>query len=118
MSTSALKSILIVDDDTEVRDVLAEVLTEALDPEEYAITTARDGAEALAILPRIRHPRLVLLDLMMPRMNGWQFLGATTSMTLPVVILSAAAEVPEGFPVLRKPVSLDLLLAAIVKYCR
>lgn len=112
------KTILIVDDDQEVRDVLSEVLSDALDGRVYDIATACNGREALDVLPRIVGARVVLLDLMMPEMNGWQFLAATRSMDIPVVILSAAAEVPVGFPVLRKPVSLDLVLDAIEKYCK
>ena len=64
-------TILVVDDESETRDLLAERL--AL--EGYEVATASNGAEALAYLHRAAPPRVVLLDLAMPVMNGWEFLA-------------------------------------------
>jgi CheY-like chemotaxis protein len=83
--------ILIVDDDIDVRSALSEMLEE----EGFAVQSARNGREALA---RLRgggaHPAVILLDLMMPGMDGWDF--RTEQMrdprlaTVPVVIVSAS----------------------------
>src|SRR5690349_3932631 len=62
--------VLVVDDDPMIRETLADVL--AL--EGYAGTTARDGAQGLAAVAADR-PAVVLLDLMMPRLDGWGFLA-------------------------------------------
>lgn len=61
--------ILIVEDDRDIRDVLAEILAE----EGYQVLAAEDGAEGLRRLAEGPTPDLILLDLMMPRMDGYQF---------------------------------------------
>ena len=82
--------VLIVDDEFDIRQAVAELLAE----EGYQVLVAGDGAEALAYL-REFHPNLVLLDLMMPGMNGWQFRAAQKHdpdpecSSVPVVVLSA-----------------------------
>jgi CheY-like chemotaxis protein len=63
-----MSRILVVDDDVDCRDMLKE----ALGFEGYVVITARNGAEALAAA-RQHHPRLILLDLMMPVMDGYEF---------------------------------------------
>jgi two-component system, chemotaxis family, chemotaxis protein CheY len=64
-----VSSILLVDDSDVFRDAMAHLL----EREGYRVTTATDGAEALDVLQRGMQPSLILLDLMMPRMNGLQF---------------------------------------------
>lgn len=107
-----------VDDDAEVRGMLAQVL----ELEGYEVVTAADGREALRQL-EARRPCLVLLDLMMPGMNGWQFrdeqLKVPALAAVPVVVLSGASNIEPrhlampGVGVLRKPVALQTLLDAV-----
>jgi two-component system chemotaxis response regulator CheY len=113
---SAPHPILVVEDDADVRECLADILS----GEGYFVHTAADGRDALGALERIPQPCVVLLDLMMPGMNGWDFLEAirqTPALSdLPVVIVSAY-QGPSGFPVLHKPVDLDELLRVVARYC-
>src|SRR5919198_5246129 len=83
------RRILIIEDDTDVRASLAEVLLS----EGYEIAEAQDGAEGLRAA-RHHLPDLILLDLMMPTMNGWDFRAAQMTdpalAAIPVVVISAA----------------------------
>jgi CheY-like chemotaxis protein len=116
--------ILVVDDDFGIREVLSEVLDEA----GYRTSTATDGDEALRYLhgaPDL--PCVILLDLMMPVMTGWEFRlaqqGDPRLAPIPVVALSARhslahpsyAITVDAF--LHKPIDLDLLLDTIATYC-
>jgi CheY-like chemotaxis protein len=109
-------TILIVDDDAEIREALAALLADA----GYAIVCCADGAEALARLERGPLPGGILLDLMMPRMTGWELAAALGDRPqlagIPVVVMSAAPE--EDFPsgataILRKPFSVEDLFASV-----
>lgn len=108
--------VFIVEDDADTRECLGDILSE----EGYSVYTAANGLEALALLSGIPAPCLILLDLMMPGMNGWDFLEAMRGVPgvpeVPVVIVSAY-EAPAGYPVLRKPVSLDELLRVVERHC-
>lgn len=107
------RTILVVEDDRDLRETVSEVLTE----EGFQVVTAEDGHHALALLERHGPPDLILLDLMMPGMNGWQFLKAADDDQLRVIIMTAATEAaPEGLPVLRKPVRLSTLLSTIERH--
>jgi CheY-like chemotaxis protein len=82
--------VMVVEDDAETRELIAEVLRD----DGYAVLTAANGAEALASLRAgLPPPTLILLDLMMPVMSGWQFLderaGDQTLARIPVLVLSA-----------------------------
>jgi CheY-like chemotaxis protein len=81
--------ILVVDDEAAIRDVVADIL----EMSDYAVKTATNGAEALDHI-RVEQPAAVLLDLMMPVMDGWEFLrrcrGCAPCASVPVVIMSAA----------------------------
>jgi CheY-like chemotaxis protein len=83
--------ILVVDDDPAIRDVVADIL----EMSDYAVRTAANGAEALEKI-RAEPPAAVLLDLMMPVMNGWDFLRACRTETIcariPIAIMSAARD--------------------------
>ncbi len=100
-----------VDDDHDIRESLASVLSD----EGYDVAEAGNGLEALAEMDRER-PDVVLLDLMMPVMDGWktlQILRRTPRhATVPVVILSAATA-PGASDYIQKPISLDKLLALL-----
>ena len=112
--------VLIVDDDPDLLDATSFVL----ENEGIVVETARNGQEALAVLRARRLPELVLLDLMMPVMNGWEFLEEVAKdpvlKALPVVVLTAAARtaVPGATEVLSKPMDLMALLRVVERYVR
>lgn len=111
------KTVLIVDDDADIRAVLSEFLQD----EGYATATADNGREALAYLQR--HPRtsIILLDLMMPVMNGYQFIRQQKSdasvAAIPVVVMTANGAFDSTLigatKVLAKPMDLDDLLRSL-----
>src|SRR6188474_3470219 len=84
------KSLLIVEDDKEIRDTLRFVLEQ----EGFEVSVAGNGVEALALLPHITKPSLILLDIMMPQMNGTEFADILDKdplySSIPVVVLTAA----------------------------
>jgi CheY-like chemotaxis protein len=111
--------ILIIEDDADIRESLQQVL----ELEGYTVYTAGNGKEGLALLQRIERPSLILLDLMMPIMNGWEFLEAQRAdaqvADVPVVIVSAANDVSKisrAAEIVKKPVDLDQLLDLIARY--
>ncbi len=117
-------SILVVDDDAGIR----EALTDILEDEGYVVSSAPDGLAALEML-RSQHqrPKLVLLDLMMPRMNGWQFRAEQREdpdlAAIPVVVISAGGNAREQSQVLGaaeylpKPIEVDQLVGIVERYC-
>jgi CheY-like chemotaxis protein len=110
-------SVLVVDDENDIREAVSELLAD----EGYEVLGAGDGAEALKQL-RDHHPSVVLLDLMMPVMNGWEFRAAQKGdpdlSRIPVIVLSALGRASgvdaEGF--IQKPFELDELLDAVRAY--
>ena len=117
-------SILVVDDDRAIR----EMLIESLRDEGYRVEAAGDGVEALSYLRgSAETPCLSLLDLMMPRMDGWQFLAeqrATSNLAaIPVVVLSARPDGYDQAQLLRvsayipKPIDFALLFDAARRFC-
>jgi DNA-binding response OmpR family regulator len=80
--------VLVVEDDSPIRTMLADLLHDA----GYQVVEATDGFEAINAL-RERRPDLIVLDLMMPRMSGWQFLERSRALidhdSIPVIVLSA-----------------------------
>jgi CheY-like chemotaxis protein len=110
-------SVLVVDDERDIREAVAEVLRE----EGYEVFDARDGAEALRQL-RAHHPDVVLLDLMMPGMNGWEFCAARKREpeldAIPVIVISALGRVSgiDAQAFLQKPFELDALVSAVRQY--
>jgi CheY-like chemotaxis protein len=112
------KTLLVVDDDGDIRELM-KIFLEA---EGYNVIVAADGFEAIEHLKRTIRPSLILLDLMMPRMDGEQFLMEMRSIgfaKIPVVIMaghSAAQRKADELRVascLMKPVELDELLRTI-----
>ncbi|WP_242393309.1 response regulator [Anaeromyxobacter oryzisoli] len=110
-------TVLIVDDESDIRQAVAEVLAD----EGYQVFSAGDGAEGLA-QARAHHPQVVLLDLMMPGMSGWEFRRRQQSdpdlSSIPVVVLSALGRdgAIEANAYLQKPFGLDDLLSAVRHY--
>src|SRR5262245_20548029 len=118
MTSLPMRSILVVDDDAEIRRNLREFLMR----EGFVVHTARDGQHALNVLERIAAPDLILLDYKMPVMDGKQFLSLLRRtpklQTIPVVLLSAATREWSGarlevVDVLTKPVDVDQLLDTV-----
>jgi CheY-like chemotaxis protein len=116
--------VLVVEDDADIRFGLAVLLED----EGYEVVTAANGREALGCLRELPVlPCLILLDLMMPDMDGWQFRAEQRRdprlAAIPVIILSAAGDLPartaklgvEG--VMQKPIHIGELLAAVKRYC-
>jgi CheY-like chemotaxis protein len=113
-------TILVVEDDQDVRDAMVQVL----ESEGYGAAAAADGEEALTQLQGGLNPCLILLDLMMPRMDGWEFMEEQRRLEsqIPIIVVSAygSAEQLRSAGViayLRKPVDIDALLALVGRHC-
>ena len=105
--------ILVIDDDAGIRESLRDVLEDA----GYEVVVAGDGRQALGMMsPR---PDVMLVDLMMPELDGWELLDELARTApladIPVCVLSAIAShaPPNAKAVLQKPVNLDDLLATV-----
>ncbi len=89
------RSVLVIEDDPDVREMLVDVL----EAEGYAVSQAQDGWEGLNLAEE-QQPNLILLDLLMPRMNGWEFRAAqmknTVIAAIPVIVISGAPADPGG----------------------
>lgn len=120
------KNILIIEDNDDIRETLEQVLK----MEGYRVFAVSNGRDALVALKTIPGPSLILLDMMMPVMNGWEFLEVQKSdnvlATLPVVVVSAlgaaAALASKKEPVpavgyIKKPISLNPLMEIVQEYC-
>ena len=117
-----MATVLLVEDNDDVRDMMSVALQLA----GIAVLTARHGREALDILDSSDPPCLILLDLMMPVMDGWQFRDALNSdprrARIPVVVVSAMAEdLAAGLGAtafLPKPVDIDQMLDVVCEHCQ
>lgn len=116
----ACKTILVVEDDDAIRESLRQIL----EFEGYLVKVATNGKEAIELLKDSERPCLILLDLMMPIMNGWEFLQIHDEnvglATIPVVVVSAAGDRSKsvsGVEFIKKPVELDLLLKIVDRFC-
>jgi CheY-like chemotaxis protein len=116
--------VLVVDDDHDILEILKLVLSDY----GYSVRSASNGREALELLRGGPLPSLIILDLMMPEMNGWAFreqqLRESKEIArIPVVVLSAdfrslQKALPPGVKeALRKPVDLDTLLNVVARFC-
>jgi CheY-like chemotaxis protein len=110
--------LLVVEDDAVLRSELKEML----ESDGYRVLLADDGQGALSVLSQLQ-PHLILLDLMMPVVSGWEVLAAIDQnpalSDVPVVVMSAYADqAPRGVAhVLKKPFSLEALRRIVQKYC-
>jgi len=118
-----LRPIFVVEDDTDLRETLGEVLVE----EGHRARLFPNGRVALDFLRGGERPKLILLDLVMPEMNGWQFreeqLKDVALRDIPVVVMTASAGCFEAGPVaaaevLHKPVGLGEILRAVQRNAR
>ena len=112
--------VFLVDDD----DALLEALGSLLESEGYEVETARNGREALEKLATTAPPGVILLDLKMPVMDGWQFLAArsaeSVAVSVSVVLLSGLSFIPNAPGVadfLSKPIDPSRLLACVRRFC-
>jgi CheY-like chemotaxis protein len=121
MEDVAGEHILVVEDDRGVRESLSDALT----LEGYEVTCAENGAVALRHLSGGQRPCLILLDLMMPVMDGWTFrsamLGDPALADIPVIVMTAAgaaraSTVPSQL-VLHKPLHMDRVVEAVQEHC-
>ena len=118
MTPTERRDVLIVDDDPDIRDAVEE----GLRYEGYDVHSAADGRDALDRLEYGLRPAVILLDLMMPVLNGFDVLEALKNRpewkSIPVVIVSAnrgyeAEDLSGAVSILRKPVNVERLLAAV-----
>ena len=118
------KFVLVVDDDPDIRESLETVLGIHGHP----VATAADGSEAIELLRReAAAPCLILLDLMMPGMNGFEFRAELeadpTFANIPIIIITGAGVLVDEkantlrAEVLRKPFDLKALLSTVKRFC-
>ena len=115
-----MATILVVEDNDDVR----EMMTVTLELEEHEVYAAANGRQALTQLENGLRPCLILLDLMMPVMNGWEFRSALKRdprfKDIPVVVVSAAGGdiVSQAAGLfIPKPIDVDTLLDVVCDYC-
>jgi CheY-like chemotaxis protein len=115
------KPVLIVDDDDDFRDSLVELL----EGERFQVEAASSAPEALRMLRGGLRPSLILLDLQMDEMNGWEFRAEQKRFTelagLPVVVVTASRWKDQDFAdfdgCIRKPLGFEDLKPALLRYC-
>jgi two-component system, sensor histidine kinase and response regulator len=111
--------VLVVDDDQDIRESLREVLEDA----GYAVVTASNGQEALDVLGRSPRPSVVILDLMLPVLDGARVYATMQAdpqlAAIPVIMSTAVPSLaPEHVTVLAKPLRLERLLAMVAELTR
>lgn len=116
------QKILVVEDVAEIRESLKDLL----EISGYSVITASNGREAMDHLNQNPSPSLILLDLMMPVMNGWEFLEQREKseklLNIPVVVTTAAGEsklqdVKNANAVIKKPIEFATLLSWVERFC-
>ena len=120
MAATEPRTVLLVEDDLDIRDVLQDVL----EAEGYDVIPAANGKQALDFLTLNDPPGadLVILDLMMPMVSGWEVLDRMARdhrlAEIPVIVVSAVAreKPPRAYTFLRKPFTLEMLSRA-VRHC-
>jgi CheY-like chemotaxis protein len=115
--------ILVVEDEPDIRDLMVALL----ESEGYAVSAASHGAEALARLQAGPVPCIILLDLMMPVMDGWAFCEEKEKnpvlAAIPIVVVSAVSRHDPRNACVRavdhlpKPIDIGTLLAAVERFC-
>ncbi|HVN27503.1 MAG TPA: response regulator [Candidatus Binataceae bacterium] len=112
--------ILVVDDDRGAMEALSDIL----EYEGYQVERAQNGLQALEHLKETRpSPNLIILDLLMPVMDGWEFRLRQKEdpelAKIPVLVVTAIGATAgiDAAGVLRKPVDVDVLLRTVARYC-
>jgi CheY-like chemotaxis protein len=119
------KKVLIVEDDDTTREALSCILERA----GYSVAAVANGREAINYLHRNHgRPQLIILDLMMPVMNGWEFRRQQRHdpalAAIPVVVCSAVGDIQQEVSLIgavdciQKPIDTDQLLNAVRRICR
>lgn len=116
ITSASQQTILVVDDEVDMRAALSEALVDA----GYRVVLAANGKEGLHLLPSLTKPLGVVLDLIMPAMSGlelYRIMQATPALAdIPVLISTAdPTRAPKGALLMKKPVSLERLLAAVAR---
>jgi CheY-like chemotaxis protein len=119
----ACPTIVVIEDDEDIRESILSLL----ELEGFRAVGFSNGRDAMDRLGEFREPCLILLDLMMPVMNGWEFMQqrrklGDTILAIPVVLISAIASVADlertgARAFLRKPVDLEALLRMVRQHC-
>ena len=117
-------NIIVIEDDVDLRETMKELL----EMEGFSVLAAENGEEGMKLIERNGKPCLILLDLMMPVMNGWEFLEAMQRdqqailTQTQVALVTAAAEMTDlqqqyGCSLLKKPVNVENLFALAHAAC-
>lgn len=115
-------TVVVIEDDDAIRESMQDLLV----MEGYSVMGFSNGKEAMDGLTSLTEPCLILLDWMMPIMDGAEFLEARKNLngiarTAPVIVVSAVAgkiaEAPTATGFLRKPLDLDVLLDIVQRHC-
>jgi DNA-binding response OmpR family regulator len=110
-------TVMVVEDEATVSEVVATALVD----EGYRVLTAKDGQDALDLVQR-RPPDAIVLDLMLPNVDGWQVVkwcrAHLTTATIPIIVVSAAHDALEDGDIgslvfMEKPFNLDVLLVLV-----
>lgn len=119
-SPSSAETILVIDDDPKARELISRILVK----DNFKVITAADGKEGIRLAREVR-PRIIILDILMPGMDGWNVLSILKADPelgeIPVVMLSVLDEENIGFALgasdyLTKPIERDRLFAVLQKY--
>jgi CheY-like chemotaxis protein len=117
-SSSADRSILVIDDDVAATESLTDILT----AEGYSVASAKNGKEALQHLRGVPPPRLIILDLFMPEMDGWEFrreqLKDAKLRDIPVVVMTGASVYAgiDANVIVHKPLDVARFVSLIERY--
>ena len=108
------RTVLVVDDEADIRDSLKD----ALGDEGYSVLSAANGQEALRLLPTLRRPCAIILDIIMPVMSGTEFYSELRSnpamADIPVLVsTSDPSRAPQCVPIMKKPIDLERLLLVV-----
>lgn len=116
----ALKTILLVEDDHDTRVSIRQ----NLEAEGYFVFSAANGQQALELLERIKPPCLILVDLVMPLMNGIEFIERVEANPalhlIPLVVVSAFPALAKSSiakAIIQKPMDLKVLIDTVREYC-
>jgi CheY-like chemotaxis protein len=119
MTTQPCKGyVLIVDDEEDTRELIRDLL----EAKGFAVATAEDGAKALDAVAAVPRVCLMILDLVMPNMNGFEVLRHLAAdparRSIPVWVSTSAPDMaPDGIPCLPKPVDVQELVALVGAHC-
>ncbi len=118
------RSILVVDDNEDIRDAICLLLKE----QHFDVAMAKDGRDAFKQLKKLNPPTLILLDLMMPVMNGWEFMHMRklwNEQSDPIITISAVRQELNSIDVdatdvlanITKPIDFYKLIEVVNRYC-